>query len=251
METTLLNAEILFIGAHPDDVELGCAGTIAKLTAAGHKVGIIDLTAGEMGSRGSAEVRLHEAAAAAKILGVAFRHCLFMPDTQLKLTDESEKKMVEIIRAVRPRVVFTPYPRDTHPDHIATTAMFDSAWYKAGFAKYDHPLPRFRPERIFQYYLGLADKPSFIVDISTHIAKRRSAILSYASQFGNTNDKDKEPVTRLSSPDFLDSLETRLRYFGQRIMKDFGEPFFMQQLPEIDNPATLTDSGWIFRANQK
>ncbi|MBL8028289.1 MAG: bacillithiol biosynthesis deacetylase BshB1 [Fibrobacteres bacterium] len=248
MKTELKQAEILFIGAHPDDVELGCGGTIIKAVEKGHNVAIVDMTAGEMGTRGSGEIRLKESAEAAKILGVSFRHCMHLPDTKLKVCDEFERAAVDILRIIRPRIIFTPYPAATHPDHVAASEIFASAWYKAGFGKYESPLPRFRPARVINYYLGQSDNPSFVVDISAQIDKRRAAIACYASQFFNTEAKEQKlPETRLSSPGFSDALEVKLRYFGQRILKTFGEPFFMNQLPEIEDPAALTDPNWIFK----
>lgn len=247
METTLKPAEILAIGAHPDDVEIACGGTVAKMAAMGHSVGIIDLTAGEMGTRGSAEIRIRESLAAAGILGAVFRANLHMPDTQLRNAPENEKPLVEALRTVRPRVVLAPLGGDTHPDHTEAAALVQSAWYKAGFGKYDSVLQPFRPARLIRYMLGQEAPPAFVVDISDHIEKRRAALAAYESQLYGKNAEKFSGKTRISSPAFLDMIETRIKYFGQRICKAYGEPFAMKELPEIADPGALTDATWVFK----
>jgi bacillithiol biosynthesis deacetylase BshB1 len=247
METTLQHAEILAIGAHPDDVDLGCAGTLAKMAEAGRRVGVIDLTAGEMGTRGDKETRLRESHASAEILGLAFRACLFLPDTRLEHNSEYEKKIVEALRTIRPRILMVNLGFDTHPDHIAAAELVSSAWHKAGFGKYDSPLKPFRPERLVRYFLGQETVPSFVVDVSGQIEKRRKAIAAFKSQFFHAKTDALEGKTRLSTPHFLDLLETRLKYFGNRILKPYGEPFVIKELPEIGDPALLTDMYSVFR----
>jgi N-acetylglucosamine malate deacetylase 1 len=246
MDTQLKPAEILAIGAHPDDVDLCCAGTLAKMTGAGRKVGILDLTAGEMGTRGDKETRLQESRASAEILGLAFRACLFMPDTRLTNSPEFERPIVEAIRTVRPRLLMFPLGSDTHPDHIAAAELSASAWHKAGFGKYDSPLPPFRPERLVRYMLGQDVTPSFVVDVTAQMEKRRAAIAAFRSQFFHEAAQKYEGKTRLSTPYFLDLLETRLKYFGSRILKDYGEPFVIRELPEVFDPAMLSDSHTVF-----
>lgn len=247
METTLQPAEILAIGAHPDDVDLGCSGTLAKMAEAGHRVAIVDLTAGEMGTRGDKETRLRESHEAARILGLTFRTCLFLPDTHLKKDEEFESKIVEVLRTVRPRILFAPLGFDTHPDHIAAAELVASAWYKAGFGKYDSPLKPFRPERLIRYFLGQEVQPSFVVDISGQIEKRRNAIAAFQSQFFQAKSDDSAGKTRLATPQFQEQLETRLKYFGQRILKPYGEPFVIKELAEIENPARLSDINSVFK----
>ena len=247
METSLFPADVLAIGAHPDDVDLGCAGTLCKMAEAGRRVGILDLTAGEMGTRGDKETRLRESHASAEILGAAFRACLFLPDTRLEKNEEYERKIVEALRIVRPRLLLVPLGFDTHPDHMAAAELAHSAWYKSGFGKYDCPLKPFRPERLVRYVLGQETHVSFVVDITAQMDKRRRAIAAFESQFFHAKADKFEGKTRLSLPGFQDLLETRLKFYGSRILKPFGEPFVIKELPEIKDPAELTDISWVFR----
>jgi N-acetylglucosamine malate deacetylase 1 len=247
METALQSAEILAIGAHPDDVELGCGGTLAKMAETGRRVGVIDLTAGEMGTRGDKETRLRESHAAAEILGLKFRACLFLPDAGLEKCPEYEKRIVEAIRTVRPRILLAPLGFDSHPDHIAAAELTASAWYKAGFGKYDCPLKPFRPERMVRYLLGQETMISFVVDITAQIEKRRRAVAAYASQFSTGSTGKPQGKTKLATPRFQDMLETRLKYSGSRILKPYGEPFVIKELPEVEDLGALSDSGWVFR----
>ncbi len=247
METSLLRVEVLAIGAHPDDVDLACSGTLAKMVEAGHKVGVIDLTAGEMGTRGDRETRLRESHDAGEIMGLSFRACLYMPDTMLEKRLDYEKKIVDAIRIVRPRILMLPLGYDTHPDHLAASELASSAWYKAGFGKYDSKEKPFRPERMVRYFLGQEATPSFVVDVSAQMEKRRNAILSFKSQFFNNDSGKFEGKTKLVLPNFLDQLETRLKYYGSRILKPYGEPFLIKELPEITHPAILADESSVFR----
>jgi N-acetylglucosamine malate deacetylase 1 len=247
MDTALQPAEILAIGAHPDDVDLACSGTLAKMAEAGRTVGVIDIAAGEMGTRGDKETRLRESQAAAEILGFAFRNCLFLPDSRLEKNPDFEKKIVEAIRTVRPRILMIPLGYDTHPDHIAAAELASSAWHKAGFGKYDSPLKPFRPERMVRYFLGQETPPSFVVDVTGQIEKRRRAIAAFKSQFFHEEARKFEGATKLATTDFLDRLETRLKYFGSRILKPYGEPFIIKELPELNDPAALTDPCSVFK----
>lgn len=247
METIPVPVEVLAIGAHPDDIEIGCSGTLAKLVSLGHSVGAADLTGGEMGTRGDRDIRRREALAAAQIMGLSFRTCLNMPDTRVTPSPENEKTIVDLIRTVRPRILFAPMTGETHPDHTAAAELALSAWHKAGFGKYDSPLPPFRPERVVHYMLGAQFTPSFVVDITEFIEKRRQALKAHASQFFNERAAEFTGNTRLASPDFWEALETRVRWFGNRILKRFGEPFYIREVPEIGDPAGLSDAFSVFR----
>ncbi|MFH0920386.1 MAG: bacillithiol biosynthesis deacetylase BshB1 [Fibrobacterota bacterium] len=247
MQTNPRPVDVLAVGAHPDDVELGCAGTLAKMIASGVSVGILDLTAGEMGTRGDKETRLRESHKAAEILGATFRACFFMPDTRVEKNETDEKRLVGLIRTVRPRILLAPVGQDTHPDHCAAALLVDSAWYKAGFGKYDCPQKPFRPERLVRYMLGQDLPPSFVVDISAHIDQRHAAVMAYESQFFHDRSAQFEGKTRLATPQFQDLLDTRLKYYGSRILKAYGEPFLIKELTEIDHPARLSDERSIFK----
>jgi bacillithiol biosynthesis deacetylase BshB1 len=244
MNTNLKPVEVLAIGAHPDDVELCCSGTLVKMAALGHTVGVIDLTAGEMGTRGNKELRLKEAQKAGEILGLAFRANLSMPDGRLSATEENEHKVIHALRTVRPRILIAQNRADTHPDHVAGAAIVESAYYKSGFRKYPLEGDPFKPERLITYTLHLDIQPTFVVDITAHIATRRNAILAYESQFYNPNMDKYEGKSRITKPEFLDFLETRIKYYGQRILKPFGEPFCTRELAEVDDPAGLRDGLW-------
>lgn len=247
MKTEILPVQVLAFGAHPDDVELGCAGTLAKMTRAGIRVGIVDLTAGEMGTRGDGPTRLRESRKAASILGCTFRACLGLPDAKLIVAAEYEKTLVSAIRKARPRIVLAPLSGNTHPDHSAAAELAWAAWTKAGFGKYDAPGRPYRPERFVRYLLGQDMDPSFIVDISGTVKIRRRAVAAYQSQFHNPKSRKFAGRTRLASPHFKDWLDARIRYYGVRILADYGEAFVMKELPEIGHPALLTDRHWVFK----
>jgi bacillithiol biosynthesis deacetylase BshB1 len=177
--------DVLAIAAHRDDVELTCAGTLLRAVDAGHRTGILDLTAGETGTRGSAELRAREAAAAADILGVAERRNAGLPDAHLANTDESRRVVVEHIRHFAPRVVILPFPVGRHPDHRIASELGRDACFLAGLTRYDAPGEPHRPFKVL-YALSYREdpvKPTFVVDISAQFERKLSAIRCYASQF--------------------------------------------------------------------
>jgi bacillithiol biosynthesis deacetylase BshB1 len=224
-----MKLDVLAIGAHPDDIELSCSGTIAKLVKQGRAVGILDFTRGELGTRGTPAVRAKEAANAARILGVSVRENLNIPDGNIEISKKNLAKLITVIRRCRPQVLLIPHSSDRHPDHEHAHLLAKEAWFYSGIAKTrttdqaKFQLP-FRPDYYFEYMMVHTFTPSFIVDVSEVYTARVAAIGAFKSQFFNPESKD--PETFLSTKSFMDFLETRARYFGHLIGAKHGEPFF-------------------------
>jgi bacillithiol biosynthesis deacetylase BshB1 len=221
--------DLLAIGAHPDDLELSCGGTIALLVAQGRSVALADLTLGELGTRGTKDIRAKEAEEAAHILGAASRHNLEIPDGNIEPTRENLLKVISLIRAVQPSILLIPHSVERHPDHVHTHRLCQEAWFYSGLQKIETTLGGqlqnpFRPNNYFEYMQSYEFVPSFIVDISEVFETKMAAIRSYASQFHNPRNTERE--TKLSRPEFLEMIETRARYYGQQIGVRYGEPFF-------------------------
>ena len=224
-----MKLDVLAIGAHPDDVELSCGGTIAKLVKDGRAVGILDLTRGELATRGTPARRARESAEAARILGVRFRQNLRLPDGNIDVNKKNILKLITVIRKYQPDFLFIPYSSERHPDHEHAHQLAKEAWYYSGLIKiktrYHHkPQDRFRPKAYFEYLQLYPFTPSFIVDISDVFHRKLAAIKAFSSQFHNPRSKDRETI--LSGPQFLDFLETRAKYYGSLIGVRHGEPFY-------------------------
>ncbi|HYM00558.1 MAG TPA: bacillithiol biosynthesis deacetylase BshB1 [Blastocatellia bacterium] len=234
-----IRLDVLAVGAHPDDVELGCGGTIAKLIALGYKVGILDMTRGEGGTRGTPEIRAKEAGAAAEVFGLTIRDNLEQPDSHIWLTDESRTAMVRKIRKYRPRVILAHYWEDPHPDHAHMCQIVREAAHVAGLAKYDlgTGLERYRPHAVAHFMIPRTVVPSFVVDISEYAATKLRAIKCYSSQLYDANSK--EPQTALSDEAFLRRVESRQRYYGTLIGVEHGEAFVVKEALNIDDPVDL------------
>lgn len=226
--------DFLAVGAHPDDVELTIGGTIAKMTRAGRSVGILDLTRGEIGSRGTPDLRRKEAAAAAKILGVRSRRNLGLKDGQVVPDLESRQKVIEAIREDRPRIVVAPHWEDLHPDHAAAGRLVAEAYYPSGFSNYPAEGEAYRPRAVLYYQSYFRFDPSFIVDTTETFETKMEAIRCYASQLHD--EATDGPETGISHPEFLLRLEARDRYYGALIGKQFGEPMLSRRIPRIDDP---------------
>lgn len=227
-------ADVLAIGAHPDDVELVIGGTLHKLADQGHRVVIADLTRGEMGTRGSTDIRQREAAAAADILGIHARINLAMPDGMLENTLENRVRIIALIRALRPVIVLGHYWDDRHPDHAAAGRMLHDSLYPCGFAKFPAEGVPYRPNSVLFYMSHYPFKPSLVMDTTDSFAVKKRAISCYASQL---HDPDSlEPETGISQPEFIPKIEGRDRYFGSLIGATFGEPFFLPTPLPMDDP---------------
>ncbi|MGH7699110.1 MAG: bacillithiol biosynthesis deacetylase BshB1 [Gemmatimonadales bacterium] len=232
--------DLLAIAAHRDDVELTCGGTLAKAARAGHAVGILDLTAGEMGTRGSAELRAQEAERAAGVLGAKVRLNAGLPDAHLANDEASRVPVVTLIRQTRPRVVLLPFPVGRHPDHRIASELGRDACYLAGLAKY-HPRPGLEPHRPFKVLYALAYredpvKPSFVVDISETFEVKLQAIRCYASQFDSVKAAGEIFPT---GHDLYELIRVQAAHYGSLIRTAYGEPFFTHETVEVDDVLRL------------
>jgi len=229
--------DVIVFAAHPDDAELAMGGTIARLSKEGKKIMIADLTEGEMGTRGSVELRREEAAAASKILSVNIRENLKIPDGNILLSDDNLRKVVGLIRKYRPSIIFAPYKNDRHTDHIDTFHLIKKANFFAGVGKYSVIIDGqhsefYRASKIFYYMQTYEFDPTFITDISAHFQEKIAAIKAYGSQFYSPGQTG--PETMISSKGFFDYIEARAKVYGFRIKKDYGEPFFCEEDIELD-----------------
>ena len=225
--------EILAVGAHPDDVELGCGGLLLAMRARGHRFAILDLTAGEKGSRGTREERAKEAQAAAGVLGATARECLGLPDTRLEPTPGAVKLAVEAVRKWRPQLVVSMNPLDRHPDHAAAARIVESACFLAALSNFEAPAPPHRPRRVIRYSRHAWFQPSFVVDITDHVEKKLEAIRCYRSQFTRGASGARTPI---SAPDFEEDLRAFWRFHGQGAGALYAEPFAMDGVPAIVDP---------------
>lgn len=232
-----MNLDVLVFAAHPDDAELAMGGTIAKLTKNDFKVGIIDLTRGELGTRGTAETRQKEAFNAAIVLKIALRENLGIPDGDIQNSRENLIKVIMAIRKFKPKIIFAPYKNDRHPDHIDASNLIKRAMFSSGLAKiktFDKEVPQnhFRPEKLFYYMQTYTFDPSFIIDISETFDQKMKAVQCYSTQFHNP--KSLEPETFISSPEFINYIKSRGEYYGFAIGRTYGEPFFCEEKIELD-----------------
>lgn len=235
----LLQLDVLAIGAHPDDVELSAGGTLAKLAAMGYKTGILDLTRGEAGTRGTPEQRAREAVDAARLLGLSVRENLQLRDAHVQVDDESRTKLVRVLRRLRPRIIFSQSPNDPHPDHAHAAQLVRQAWHLSGLAKYDADAgqERWRANCVATFLFTRTLAPSFIVDVSEFYEKKWAAVHAHASQFHNPQSSEMQ--SRVSTPQFLREIEARDRYFGAMIGIECGEPFYVQEALNVDDPVAL------------
>ena len=232
-----MKLDVLVFAAHPDDAELSMGGTIAKLTHHKHKVGIIDLTRGELGTRGTAETRQKEAFKASIVLKTEVRENLDIPDGNIQRSKENMLKIVKEIRKYKPKIIFAPYFNDRHPDHIHASQLVKEAMFASGLPKVvikdkGVSLAAYRPEKLFYYMQTYTFKPTFIIDISKYFKTKMDAVKAYSTQF--YDPKSSEPETFISNPDFLNYIESRAKFYGFQIRKNYGEPFFCEEDIELD-----------------
>jgi N-acetylglucosamine malate deacetylase 1 len=227
--------DYLFFGAHPDDVEICAGGTVLEAVSHRKKVGLIDLTRGEMGTRGSAKTRLQESLAAAHALGALFRFQLDFGDGNLATGRAQELEIVQVIRRHRPKVVFAPYPEDRHPDHARAGRIVTDAAFYAGLEKIETGDPAHRPETVAYYIQNYVPHPTFVVDITESFDQKMKALRCYKSQFHDP--RSKERPTAIAKKSFLPLIEGRARHFGALIGTEFGEGFVTKQPPRLDDIA--------------
>lgn len=234
------HVDLLAIAAHRDDVELTCGGTLAKAARAGHRVGIIDLTQGEMGTRGDAATRATEAERAAKTLGVASRLNAGMRDAHLQNDETSRKTVVELIRRTRPSVVILPFPVGRHPDHRIASELGRDACYLAGLAKYEPGKggAAYRPYKLLFALAYREDpvKPTFVVDISDVFETKMQAIRCYTSQFDGAKAAGEVYPT---GQDLYELIRVQSAHYGSLIRRHYGEPFYTPETQEVDDVLKL------------
>jgi N-acetylglucosamine malate deacetylase 1 len=226
-----LKLDILAIGVHPDDVELGCSGTLLNEAKAGKKIGILDLTQGELGTRGTIESRYEEAANAATIIGSQVRENLKMRDGFFKNDEEHQLKLIQAIRKYQPEIILGNVLNDRHPDHGRAGHLISDACFLSGLAKIEtkdengNPQPKWRPKYFLQYMQDWYHEPDVIIDISDVFEQKMKAVEAYSTQFHTSASESGGPQTYISTPDFLDSIIARSRMLGKRIGVKYAEGF--------------------------
>lgn len=216
--------DLLAIGAHPDDVEISCGGTLALAVSQGYRVGILDLTRGELGTNGDPETRAREAAEAARILGVGVRRNAGLPDGGIQAGARAQEQgLVAALRDLRPAVLFSHFVHDRHPDHVEASRLVDRALYLAGLHRYDAPGDPFRPRARWHFASRVGFQPTVVVDITDTWDRKQEAIQAHGSQVSRTV-AGRRP-TALNDPEFLARIEARARHFGMMIGVRYGEPF--------------------------
>lgn len=236
-----MKVDILAIGVHPDDVELGCSGTIINEIRRGKKVGIIDLTEGELGTRGTAQTRSQEAASAAMIMGVHARENLQMRDGFFENDEAHRLKLISAIRKYQPDIIIGNVLHDRHPDHGRAGKMIADSAFLAGLSKiitkdgYGNDQARWRPSYVLHYIQDWYHEPDLLIDISDVFEQRMKAIEAYTTQFHTSEAGSQGPQTYISTPDFLDSVIARARMFGKRIGVKYAEGFIAEKKIGIRN----------------
>lgn len=235
--------DILSIGAHPDDAELGSAGFLIEMKKKGYRVGVLDLTRGEMGTRGTVAERKSEAETAAQILGLDIRENLELPDGSVTDNIENRRQLARKLRKLKPSFVVGPYFVDKHPDHEATGRLIKSAVFDARLKKLDLELPPHSTKAVFYYPSHIYFTPAFVVDISGSFDQKMEAVRAYVSQFIRKEGVD-ENFRPIGISDYLFHIESRNRHFGSLIGKKYGEGFLWEGMIEIADPYQLfTGSG--------
>ncbi len=237
-----MKLDILAFGAHPDDVELGCSGTIAKEIALGKKVGIIDLTRGELGTRGSVEIRNSESAKASEVLGISVRENLDMRDGFFVNDEAHQMKIIQMVRKYRPDIVLCNAIRDRHIDHGKGSKLVSDACFLSGLRRIETThegvtQEAWRPKVVYHYIQWENIEPDFVVDITGFIDKKTDAILAYSSQFYSENSK--EPVTPIATKNFLESIHYRSQDFGRLVGVEYAEGFTAERYLAVNSLSDL------------
>jgi N-acetylglucosamine malate deacetylase 1 len=233
-----MKLDILAFGVHPDDVELSCAGVLLVEKANGKKTGIIDLTQGELGTRGTAQTRIQEAAAAAAILGVDVRENLQMADGFFQNDEAHQRKIIAAIRQYQPEIILCNAPSDRHPDHGRSAKLVADASFLSGLKKIEttqngQAQQHWRPKYVFNYIQDRLLQPDFVIDISAVFEKKVESVKAYGTQFHNPNSS--EPQTYISTPDFLESVIYRHKWFGKMIGVQYAEGFISEKMTGFSN----------------
>ena len=232
-----MKLDALFFAAHPDDVELSCGGTLIKIAKSGRKCGIIDLTQGELSTRGTLETRQTEAKKAASVMGLAVRENLHIPDGNIENNSVNRLRLIASIRKYRPEIVFMPHFHDRHPDHKNANELVRDSVFYSGLEKIvtvteGQQQSAWRPEKSYYYMQTYTFEPVFIVDISEEFESKMKAVGCYGSQFYDQQrgeENSAEPQTFISSKRFMDYLKARAVFYGFQVGADYGEPFFTEE----------------------
>jgi N-acetylglucosamine malate deacetylase 1 len=233
-----MKLDLLAIAAHPDDVELTCGGTLLKMAQRGYKTGILDLTAGEMGTRGTPETRAKEAALATRILRVAWRGTLGVPDSDVQPVREYKLRVARVIRELRPRTVILPYWEARHPDHYHAATLGYEGCFLAGLKQLPLEGEAYRPFKIIYSAAYAVVRPSFVVDISEQYEQRRKAILAFGSQFRPKKNEKKSKV-HLAIDGLEEEMNQLARHYGQMIGVKFGEAFLQKEMQKVEDVVEL------------
>jgi len=229
--------DALAFGAHPDDIEIGCGGTLIKLADAGRRVALIDLVRGEMGTRGTVVTRSREAERSSQILGIVARENLELEDGYIRVSREGRQRVAQAIRRWRPDTVFLPYWEDRHPDHAYASHLIYEGAFLAGLPRFDTGQEAHRPTRLI-YYMGWYEfDPTFIVDISDQFERKMAAIYAYDTQFHP--DSSPDPQTPLTDPSTDRMIRSRMAYYGSRIKVHYGEAFLIRGHLAVADPLKL------------
>ena len=224
---TISLVDLLAIGPHPDDIEIGIGGTVAKHAALGHRVGLCDLTAGEMGSNGTVEERLAEAEAARAVLGATWRVNLRLPDRAIGSSPDHQRAVASLVRSAKPKVVAIPYWSDRHPDHVAASHLLTEGVFSAGLRRYSAEGEAWKPESVCYYFINDMAVPSFVVDVSEHYETKRRALACHVTQFQPS--QPDAVATRLTSVRFRQLVESRDAQFGAVAGVAFAEGIVVKQ----------------------
>ncbi len=237
-----MTLDVLAIGAHPDDVELGCGATLAQLAAQGRRVGLLHLTRGEAGTRGTAAERLAEAEAAAAALGAASLDFLDCGDGRLRSGEAEEEALIGVLRRHRPELVLAPTPADRHPDHGRAHRLVEAACFYAGLRRRGEGEPH-RPAALFAYMQHDPFEPRFVVDATAGWPAKLAALAAYRSQLHQPGERRDEPVTKVATAEFRLAVEGRARHFGEMIGATFGEPFWSRLPLAVADPLAVLPGG--------
>ena len=232
-----MKVTIMAFGAHPDDVELRCAGTLIKLAKKGHKTVVVDITQGEFGSRGSPQKRIKESKKALNVMGLNLRENLKIPDTNIEINEGNKIRVINVIRKYKPEIVFLPYWDDRHPDHANASKLINDASFYSGLKSIKTDYESFKPVYNIYYMCHYTFEPTFIVDISDVFEKKIKAIKAYKSQF--EVNKDTELDDLIKSPFSVENLEAKDRFYGSLIGVRYGEPFLLRNPVKTSDPINL------------
>ena len=225
--------DVLAVGAHPDDVELGCGGALASLVRQGRSVGILDLTRGEAATRGTPQIRARESAASAQILGARFRVTLDLGDGNLRVDREAELQVIDVVRRSQPRLVFAPLPADRHPDHERASRLTSDSSFYAGLRSLKTGVAPHRPQQVIFYPNAFLPSPSFLVDISSVLATKLQSIKAYSTQF--YDPESGEPETFISSKNFYDAIAAQAQAYGRLAGVTYAEGFVTLRPPMLQD----------------